>query len=380
MSMTRATRHEEYIAPYLYLALELGIEEWKLTFATGRATRPRVRRVPARDGARLLEEIAAAKTWAGLTAATPVQSCYEAGRDGFWLHRYLLARGIANVVVDSSSIEVNRRQRRAKSDGLDGRKLVSMLQRFHGGERRVWSVVRVPTVEQEDRRHLHRELRTLKKDRTRVTNRVKGLLAAQGIRLARATDVRAALATLRLWDEAPLPAGLRARLERECEHAEFLHTQIRDLAGQQRQALAQGRGDAVAKVRQLVRLRAVGVTGAWIYVHEFFGWRQFRNGKEVGAAAGLVPTPYQSGATRREQGISKAGSRHIRGVAIDLAWAWLRWQPQSRLSRWYQARFGRGGTRARKVGIVALARKLLVAVWRFLEFGVVPEGAKLKPA
>jgi transposase len=380
MATTRATRRMEYSAPYLYLAFELGLDEWKLTFATEPGTRPRVCRVPARDCPRLMQAIAAAKQGFGLTATTVVRSCYEAGRDGFWLHRYLVAQGIANVVVDSASIEVNRRQRRAKSDGLDGRKLGSMLQRYHGGERTVWSVVRVPTVEQEDRRQLHRELRTLKKDRTRVTNRVKGLLAAQGIRLARATDVRAALPRLRLWDESPLPVGLRTRLERDCEHAQFLHTKIRDLEGQQRQALAQSRGASVAKVRQLVRLRAVGVTGAWTYVHEFFGWRQFRNGKEVGAAAGLVPTPYQSGATRREQGISKAGSRHIRGVAIDLAWAWLRWQPQSHLSQWYQARFGRGGTRARKVGIVALARKLLIAVWRFLEFGVVPEGAQLKPA
>jgi transposase len=380
MTTTSATRHVEYIVSCLYLAVELGSEEWKLTFATEREARPRVRRVSAGDGRRLMQEIADAKQWFGLTAATAVRSCYEAGRDGFWLHRYLLAQGIANVVVDSASIEVNRRQRRAKSDGLDGRKLASMLQRYHGGERDVWSVVRVPTVEQEDRRQLHRELRTLKKDRTRVTNRVKGLLAAQGIRLARATDVRAALPRLRLWDESPLPVGLRTRLERDCEHAQFLHAKIRDLEGQQRQALAQSRGASVAKVRQLVRLRAVGVTGAWVYVHEVFGWRQFRNGKEVGAAAGLVPTPYQSGATRREQGISKAGSRHIRGVAIDLAWAWLRWQPQSRLSRWYQARFGQGGARARAVGIVALARKRLIAVWRFLEFGVLPEGAQLKPA
>ena len=130
----------------------------------------------------------------------------------------------------------------------------------------------------------------------------------------------------------------------------------------------------------MLRLRAIGPTGAWVYVHEFFGWRQFRNRKEVGAAAGLTPTPYQSGTARREQGISKAGSRHLRAVAIDMAWAWLRHQPRSRLSRWYQARFARGGPRARKVGIVALARKLLIDLWRFLEFGVVPDGARLKPA
>jgi transposase len=142
--------------------------------------------------------------------------------------------------------------------------------------------------------------------------------------------------------------------------------------------LAHDRSQAVEKIRQLLRLRAIGPNGAWVYVNEFFGWRQFRNRKEVGAAAGLAPTPYQSGDERREQGISKAGSRHIRAVAIEMAWCWLRFQPKSRLSRWYQERFGHGGARMRKIGIVALARKLLIDLWRFLEHGVVPEGAALK--
>jgi transposase len=309
-----------------------------------------------------------------------VRSCYEAGRDGFWLHRYLSSGGIANVVVDSSSIEVNRRARRAKSDRLDARKLVSMLLRYHTGERRVWSVLHVPTVADEDRRQLHRELRTLQKERTRVTNRVQGLLAAQGVRLPKGPDLKGALATVRLWDGSALPAGLRARLERECQHAQFLRATIGQLERERQRAIAHGSGPALDKVRQLLRLRAIGPTGAWVYVNEFFGWRQFRNRKEVGAAAGLTPTPYQSGDARREQGISKAGSRHIRAVAVEVAWSWLRYQPHSRLSRWYQARFGRGGTRARRVGIVALARKVLIALWRFLEFGVVPEGARLKPA
>jgi transposase len=238
--------------------------------------------------------------------------------------------------------------------------------------------VRAPTVDEEDRRQLHRELRTLKKERARVTNRIQGLLANQGIRLPKVRDLTALLDRIQLWDGSPLPAGLRARLQREWEHAQFLYGKILELEGERRRAITHDHGQAVEKVRQLLRLRAIGANGAWVYVHEFFGWRQFRNRKEVGAAAGLTPTPYQSGDDSREQGISKAGSRHIRAVAIEMAWCWLRYQPGSRLSRWYQERFGRGGTRARKVGIVALARKLLIELWRFLEQGVIPDGAVLK--
>jgi transposase len=381
--MTRATRPAEYTGATtlcLNLAFELGSNEWKLGFTTEPGAKPRVRTMPARDLERLTREIADAKQWFGLKAATPVRSCYEGGRDGFWLHRYLTARGIENVVVDSSSIEVNRRLRRAKSDGLDARKLLGMLRRYHAGERAVWSVVRGPTVEAEDRRQLHGELRTLKQERTRVANRMNGRLANQGLWLPPGTDVGAAAKTVRLWDGSPVPAALRARLEREWEHAQFLRPRILELERERQRVIAHGRGEAIDKVRQLLRLRAVGPTGAWGYVNEFFGWRRFRNRKEVGAAAGLTPTPYQSGDGNREQGISKAGSRHIRAVAIETAWCWLRYQPQSRLSCWYQARFGRGGIRARKVGIVALARKLLIELWRFLEFGVVPEGARLKQA
>ncbi len=357
--MTTATRSTEYIgktSQVLYLSFELGVNEWKLGFTQDFATKPRIRVMPARDLTRLTREIAAAKQWFGLSATAAVRSCYEVGRDGFWLHRYLTSTGIDSRVIDSSSIEVNRRQRRAKSDGLDVRKLLVMLVRYHAGESKVWSVLRVPTVEEEDRRQLHRELRTLKKERTRVTNRIKGLLANQGLRVAKRRAVSALLEGMRLWDGAPLPAGLRARLQREWKHAQFLQEQIIELERERQRAITHDGSPAVVKVRQLLRLRAIGPTGAWVYVNEFFGWRQFRNRKEVGAAAGLVPTPYQSGEGSREQGISKAGSRHIRAVAIEMAWCWLRYQPRSRLSRWYQERFSRGGTRARKVGIVALAR------------------------
>ena len=379
--MTTATRSHEYTgktSQVLYLSFELGVSEWKLGFTKDLGTKPRVRVMPARDLTRLAREIALAKQWFGLPTPAAVRSCYEVGRYGFWLHRYLTSTGIDNRVIDSSSIEVNRRQRRAKSDGLDVRKLLAMLVRHHAGESKVWSVLRVPTVDQEDRRQLHRELRTLKKEHTRVRNRIQGLLANQGIRLPKSRDLRALLEGIRLWDGSPLPARLRGRLQREWEHAQFLQGKIVELEQEQRRVITHDRGQATEKVRQLLRLRAIGPNGAWVYVHEFFGWRQFRNRKEVGAAAGLVPTPYQSGDESREQGISKAGSRHIRAVAIEIAWCWLRYQPGSRLSRWYQERFGRGGTRARKVGIVALARKLLIELWRFLEHGVIPEGAVLK--
>jgi len=379
--MTAATRNEKHIrsaSQVLYLALELGVEEWKLAFITDLEAKPRVRTMPARDLKRLVEEVATAMRWFGLPDSTRVRGCYEAGRDGFWLHRYLATVGIDNRVVDSGSIEVNRRQRRAKSDGLDARKLVTMLVRYHAGESRVWSVVRIPTVEQEDRRQLHRELRTLKQDRVRVTNRIRGLLATQGVRLSKVRDVGALVDELRLWDGSPLPDGLRARLRREWEHAQFLHTKILALHRHRSRALKHDGSQPVGKIRQLLQLRGIGENAAWVYVHEFFGWRQFRNGKEVGAAAGLTPTHYQSGDVCREQGINKAGNRHIRAVAIELAWCWLRHQPGSRLSRWYNERFSRGGTRARKIGIVALARHLLIELWRFLKDGTMPEGALLK--
>ena len=379
--MTAATRNEKHIrsaSQVLYLALELGVEESKLAFIPDLEAKPRVRTMPARDLKRLVTEVATAMRWFGLPDRTRVHSCYEAGRDGFWLHRYLATVGIKNRVVDSGSIEVNRRQRRAKSDGLDARKLVTMLVRYHAGESRVWSVVRIPTVEQEDRRQLHRELRMWKQDRVRVTNRIRGLLATQGVRLSKVRDVGALVDELRLWDGSPLPDGLRARLRREWEHAQFLYTKILELHRHRSRALKHDNSPAVGKIRQLLQLRGIGENAAWVYVHEFFGWRQFRNGKEVGAAAGLTPTHYQSGDVCREQGINKAGNRHIRAVAIELAWCWLRHQPGSRLSRWYNERFSRGGTRARKIGIVALARHLLIELWRFLKDGTMPEGALLK--
>jgi transposase len=290
--MTRATRCAEYIglaAPCLYLAFELGSVEWKLGFTTEPGATPRVRTMPARDLERLTREIADARQWFGRKAATPVRSGYEAGRDGCWRHRSLTSRGIENVVVDSSSIEVNRRLRRAKSDGLDARQLLGMLLRYHAGERAVWSVVRVPTVEQEDRRQLHRELRTLKQERIRVANRMNGLLANQGRWLPPGTNIGAAAKTVRLWDGSPVPAALRARVERDWEHAQFLRTRIRELERERQRAIAHGHGEALAKVRQLLRLRAVGPGSAWVYVNAPPArWRKPRNARRI--RLGWTPT------------------------------------------------------------------------------------------
>lgn len=362
----------------LYLAFELGSKEWKLGFSVGFGQRPRERAVSAGDLAGVRREIERAKERFRLSGEVRVLSCYEAGRDGFWLHRYLVDLGVRNLVVDSSSVEVNRRARRAKTDRMDLGKLLSMLMRYDNGERKLWSVVRVPTVEQEDSRQLHRELVALRGERTRHINRIKGLLANYGVRMRVGRGFLDRLETKRLWDGRPVPLGLRRRLVREYERLEMVKRQVEQVEAERGDLVRTSGGPDVEKVRQLLDLRGIGINSAWLYVMEFFGWREFRNRREVGALAGLTPTPHQSGNEAWERGISKAGNRYIRSMAIQIAWAWLRWQPQSKLSRWYEERFGNGSPRLRRIGIVALARKLLVDLWRYLEHGVIPEGAELK--
>jgi transposase len=329
---------------------------------------------------RLLQEVAQAKKRFGLPDTTPVVSCYEAGRDGFWLHRFLQAQGITKYVVDSSSIEVNRRKRRAKSDGLDVRKLLSMLMRYKHGERQVWRVVNVPSVEAEDQRHLHRDLETLKQERASTTTRIKGLLSSQGIRLTSVTKLPEHLDALRLWDGSPIPYGLRRRVLRVYAQYQFLSEQIAAVEAERRAMLQTSQDASIEKVRQLMQLKGIGINGSWLLVMEFFGWRALKTRREVGGLAGLTPTPYQSGESAREQGITKSGNRHVRWMTTELAWSWVRYQPASALSCWFRERFGGGGKRLRRIGIVAVARKLLIALWRFLETGVLPEGAVLKEA
>ncbi len=379
--MSTKTTHPSKYNPfqtYLYMAFELGQAEWKLGFTIGFGQDPRIRTIKARDLGALRAEIETAKKRFDLPADAPVLSCYEAGRDGFWLHRYLQSAGIDNQVVDSSSIEVNRKARRAKTDRLDVRKLVNMRMRYQQGEKRVWSVVHVPGPEAEDHRQLHRELNALIAERTRQTNRIKGLLASQGICLSITDDFPEDLGKIRLWDGSTLMPGLRARLQHEYQRLQFVQSQIKALEKERLDLIRNSDRPDVEMVRQLMHLKGIGVGSAWLYVMEFFSWRNFRNRRQVGALIGLTPTPYQSGDESRDQGISKEGNSLVRCMAVQIAWGWLTHQPDSKLSRWYEKRFGHGSKRLRKIGIVALARKLSIAMWRYLETGSVPEGAVLK--
>ena len=374
MSATRS----QYTSPQraLYLAFELGWSEWKLAFASAPADAPRLCSIGARNRQALLQEIDKAKKRFGLPAQTPVFCCYEAGRDGFWLHRWLNAEHLHNLVVDSASIEVNRRQRRAKTDRLDAAKLVSMLLRYHGGEKKVWSVLRVPAVEDEDRRQLHRDLLELKGERTQHINRIKGLLAGCGLAVSKiGENFPEKLAALRQWDGTAVPAQLQNRLLREFARHQFVDRQIRDVDNERARTIRRGDDEPTKKVRKLLNLRGIGANSAWLFTMEFFSWRQIQNRKQLAGLAGLAPTPYGSGEQSREQGISKAGNRRLRAMAVEIAWSWLHYQPHSALSEWYRHRWGSGNRRQRRIGIVALARKLLVALWRYLETDQVPHGA-----
>lgn len=358
----------------LYMSFELGDKQWKLTFGNGTRSPSRCA-VAAGDVAALQQRIARARERFGLPAQSPVFSCYEAGRDGWWLHRWLRAQGIHNIVVDSSSIEVKRRARRAKSDRLDGDKLLQMLMRYHGGEHRVWSVLHEPTPQQEDERRLHRELERLAKERNAHTSRIAALLVLHNLRPAKVGGAGWAA----WWDAHAdqVPAALREEIQRECERLALVKRQIGQLEWQRHQQIAQG---GQPQVRQLMRLRAIGECSAWLLIKEIFGWRRYANRRELGACLGVVPTPYSSGDSHIEQGISKAGNKRARRLLVELAWIWLRLQPDSAMSQWFNRRFGGGGKRMRRIGIVALARRLAVALWRYLEHGEIPAGATLKPA
>jgi transposase len=378
MSATHTNQFTMPAVPVLYVAFELSWTSWKLAFTVGAGQPPRIRTVPARDIGSVMREIKKAKHRFGLSEDAQVLSCFEAGRDGFWLHRFLLHEGVENIVVDSASIEVNRRKRRAKSDRLDAVKLVSMLIRWHNGEKKVWAVVNVPTVTDEDRRQLHRELIELKGQRTEHVNRIKGLLAGLGLSIVVDIKLPERLEKLRQWDGAGVPPALRQRILREFERWQLVGRQIAELEAERAKRIREDPSPEVEKVRRLMSLKGMGENGSWLLVWEFFSWRLIRNRRELASLAGLTPTPYDSGGTRSEQGISKAGNRRVRWMMVELAWGWLRYQPNSELSQWYRRRFGQGNTRLRKVGIVALARKLLIALWKYVETGEVPAGAEVR--
>jgi transposase len=260
----------------------------------------------------------------------------------------------------------------------DAEDLLKMLVRHVSGEPKVWHVVNVPTPEQEDARHLQREIRTLKKEQTRIVNRVRGLLASQGVaaRIGRAGLI-VPLPSLRIWDGSALPAGLRLRVEQELSRHKVVHEQILALEAHRHREIREGTSPTAAISRRLMELKAIGPATAETLTREVF-FRHFNNRRQLGSYSGLTPSPYQSGDMSHESGISRAGNRHFRGISVDLAWDWLRYQPQSALARWYQRRFGSGGPRMRKIGIVAVARRLLIGLWRYAQTGIVPAGSRRK--
>jgi transposase len=311
-----------------------------------------------------------------------IVSCYEAGFDAHWLHRWLTGQGVINHEIDPASIQVSRRARRAKTDRIDLEQLMRTLLAYLRGEPRVCSVVHVPTVEDEDRKRRNRERDYLIDERTAHSNRIKGLLHAQGVRdvMPLKPGFVGSLNSLRTGDGRPLPEKLKEEIVREHERLCLVDRQLRAIESQSRTELrAAPAGSREARTVMLAKLKGIGMVGGQGLVNEVF-YRSFDNRRQVGSYIGLTGTPYNSGASERDQGISKAGNARARELAIELAWLWLRHQPGSELSRWFHERVRDLKGRPRRVAIVAVARKLMVALWRYLETGVVPTGAVLRPS
>jgi len=361
----------------LYMAMELSNSKWKLGFGNG--SKLRRKSIDARDRQSLLEEVVLAKAKLKLAEDARVVCCFEAGRDGHWIYRWLKSEGLEVLEIDSSSIETARGRKHVKTDRIDVEKLLDLLIRHYClGLRQAFRVVRVPDTAAEAGQRLHREDEYLIKQRTRTSNRLKALLITQGIaelRLGKGFGQR--LEQVKLWNDESLTDELKTELLRLHAQYEVFADQLKEL---EKAYVAELSADTpVAEVRRrLERLKSLGPKSSRLLAAEVFSWRQFSNGKQVGAMAGLTPTPSQSGDTKTEQGISKAGNRRVRRTMIELSWLWLRWQPDSELSQWFNRRFAQGGKRMRRIGIVALARKLLIALWRYVEDGVIPRGAVLK--
>jgi transposase len=367
----------------LVLALEVSDRSWVLAAHVPGLPGGKPRRTLSPSAEALLEAIGSYRARAARAGRSieRVVLVYEAGYSGFWLARWLARHGVEALVVQPSSVPVDRRVRRAKSDGIDAELLLRTLLAWLRGEPRVCSMVPIPTEADEDARRCVRERQDLVAERVALANGIAAILATLGDRgydpLRR--DRRRRLEDLRTALGEPLPPQARARIERMLDRLELVLTQIAELERQRDAVLDDAApGEAERMIRRLVRLRGIGVQSATLLVREAFV-RPFANGKALGAYAGLSPTPYSSGGTEREQGIGRAGNARLRTVLVELAWIWQRYQPGSAAVVWFRARLGGAARRLRKVMVVALARKLLIALWRFATQGVVPEGAVLAP-
>jgi transposase len=368
----------------IFVSLELSRSSWVVTALLPGGERMSRHTVPGGDIAGLLDRFS--QLWGKAQARTgrhfPIIVIQEAGLDGFWIHRALEKQGVESHVVDPASIATSRRRRRAKTDRLDGETLVRALLAFKRGEPRVCAMVKAPSPEDEDRRRITRERKVLICERVEHVNRIKGLFFAQGIRgyepLRR--DRRARLEELRTGDGRDLPLHLKAQILRELDRLELTLAQIKAVEAERDAALAEEpqHREMPATAKMLLGIKGIGPEFAALLWSEGL-FRHFDNRRQVAAYAGLAPTPWQSGAVSREQGVSRAGNPRLRSTMIQLAWLWLGHQPQSALTRWFRERVERNGGRLRKTAIVALARKLLVALWKYVSSGVVIEGAAMTP-
>ena len=366
-----------------FVAIELSQSSWIVGVRTPLSANTSRHQVKACDAKGLLAVIERVRTRVGRELGRPVEvvSCYEAGYDGFWLHRVLEAHGIHNHVLDPASLQVNRRARQPKTDRIDAERMARALIRHLQGEHEACSVVRVPSAEEEDAKRLHRERRRLIAERVQHVNRIKGLCASQGIYdyAPSRRDRLARLQELRTGDGRPLPNRLKAELVRELKRLELVLEMIATVEAERDAILASKAATHLnaEKIKMLAKLKAIGPEFATTLVGEVF-YRQFANRRQVGSYVGLTSTPFRSGAVDRDQGVSKAGNSTARTMMIELAWCWLRYQPDSALSIWFWQRVGNLKGRVRRIAIVAMARKLLVALWRYLQTGLVPTGAMSK--
>jgi transposase len=367
----------------VHVVFELSKSKWKLGVMIPGSAKMSVFTITGGDLAALSARLAVAREKAARGGReVRIVSCYEAGFDGHWLHRWLTDQSVTNYVIDASSIAVDRRARRVKTDRIDLELIMRTLLAYLRGEPRVCSMIHVPTVEEEDRKRRNRERERLLKERTAHTNRIKGLLHAHGIRDAMPLkpDFIKVLDRARTGDGRELSPRLKDEILREHERLCVLSRQIAAIEAESRaEQRAAAPATAEAKIVQLAQLKGIGLVGGQGLVNEVF-YRAFDNRRQIGSYIGLAGTPFNSGERERDQGISKAGNHRARKLAIELAWLWLRHQPDSELSRWFRERVGDMKGRVRRIAVVALARKLMVALWRYLQTGVVPTGAVLRPS
>jgi transposase len=361
----------------LHVAFELSAKSWTLASAVRGRKTIRVKKVEARDWQAVRKEFKEAKKRLDLPQDAAVVTCYESGRDGFFIHRWLEGEGIRSLVVDSASIDVKRRLRRRKTDRLDAKKLVQMLMRHEGGEDDVWSVVRVPDLEAEDLRRIQREMGRLKKEASGHRTRILSVLATHGLGGMKIGEAVLKLKNLKSAAGYPLGPHQKAEIAREWERLQLVEKQKRELKQERIRLERESKSEVVRSIVLLTALSGIGAEAAWTLGTEVFGWREFNNRKEVGAATGLTGSPYTSGADDREQGISKTGNKVVRSMLVEISWLWLRYQPSSKITGWFSHKTRGEKSRGRRVAIVGVARKIAIALWHWVEHGVMPEGGRL---